>query len=60
MGFIKIGDEQSIDDIFDDNGKEQFCPNCGKKLTVIAVDDSENKFVCADCDISDEDKTLKN
>lgn len=59
MSFIKVGDESPIIDYFDDNGKEQFCAKCGKKLVLIAIDNEDNKFVCKDCDISESDKSLK-
>ncbi|MFA5023473.1 MAG: hypothetical protein WC523_00750 [Patescibacteria group bacterium] len=50
MSFIKIGDEIPILDYFDDNGKECYCPECGKKLKAISITDEENELVC-DCEI---------
>jgi len=60
MAFKKYGDESPIINYFDANGKEQFCAKCGKKLVLIAVASEDNKFVCADCDIDEEEKPLKN
>ena len=60
MGFTKAGDAQPILDYLDENVKVQHCPKCGKKLTLIAVTADENRFVCADCDVADEDRISKN
>jgi hypothetical protein len=56
MSFIKIGDKMKILDIYDCNIKEGFCPECGKKLTVIAVDSDENKLICEDCELDTQAK----
>ena len=60
MGFTKTGDAQPILNYYDSNVKVQHCLTCGKKLTLIAIDADENRLICADCDIADEDKLLKN
>lgn len=60
MAFVKHGDDGKIVTFFDDNGNIPYCPSCGKKLVVMAIEKDENKLICSDCDISDEDKALKN
>ena len=50
MAFVKIGDDADILNYFDDNGKERYCPECGKKLKLFAIDGEENDLVC-DCEI---------
>jgi hypothetical protein len=51
MAFIKIGDEKPIIDFYDDNIKERFCPTCGKKLIIIAIEKDENKLICESCEL---------
>jgi hypothetical protein len=50
MSFVKVGDEVKIEGMFDGSGKEKYCPDCGRKLKVIAVADEENELIC-DCKI---------
>jgi len=50
MAFVKTGDEVKIESIFNDNGKEQFCTKCGKKLQLISINGEENDLVC-ECEV---------
>ncbi len=57
MAFKKFGDETPIIDFLDDNGRERFCSICGRKLTLIAVGEEENDFVCEKCNVKKEEIT---
>jgi hypothetical protein len=47
--FKKYGDDTPIVSYIDEDGEEEFCPKCGKKITTVAIDSENNTLVC-DCD----------
>ena len=56
MAFIKIGDNADITNYFDDNGKERYCPECGRELKLIVVGEEDNKLVCESCQVESKEE----
>jgi hypothetical protein len=53
MSFIKSGDAQKIDAVFDDD-KAIICDKCGKTITTIQITADQNEPICTCEDKDDE------
>ena len=48
--FKKTGDNMPILSCYDSDGEKKECPNCGRQLIVIAIEEEDNKLLCEYCD----------
>jgi len=47
MGFIKIGDDQPIKNIYNPSGEQKICTACSKPMTALAIkEDDSMELVC--------------
>jgi ssDNA-binding Zn-finger/Zn-ribbon topoisomerase 1 len=44
--FKKYGDPEPIKSFYDDNLELQTCDECGKPLTIVALDNDNNEILC--------------
>jgi len=49
MALVKYGTEMPVISYYDQNGVKEVCPDCGKLLTVVVLDDNDTILVCEYC-----------
>jgi len=46
MGFVKVGDANKIESVFDNEGELIVCENCNEPITIIAMDENSTNTMC--------------